>query len=92
MVKEHHCGELGYTLARDRRSKGYISKVIGAVVDFGFITSNFHRFEAITRPVNSASIRALEKNGFVREAHFKENIFWNGTYHDQLHFGRLMNH
>ncbi|MBP7450460.1 MAG: GNAT family N-acetyltransferase, partial [Flavobacteriales bacterium] len=74
---------------REHWGKGYISEAIGAVVPFGLRTLDFHRVEAITRPANLASIRALEKNGFVREAHLKENIFWNGQFHDSLHFGRL---
>lgn len=89
LVKEHHYGELGYTLAREHWGQGYISEAIGAVVHFGFNTLSFHRIEAITRPANVASIRALEKNGFVREGHFKESIFWNGTFHDSVHFGRV---
>lgn len=90
IVKVHHYGELGYKLMRDQWGKGYISEAIAAVVPFGFQTLGFHRIEAITRPGNVASIRALEKNGFVREAHLKENIFWNGEFHDSLQFGRLV--
>ncbi len=89
MVKEHHYGELGYTLAREHWGKGFMSEAIAAVVPFGFNTLGFHRVEAITRTANVASSRALEKNGFVQEGHFKENIFANGTFHDSLHFGRL---
>ncbi|MBK8497801.1 MAG: GNAT family N-acetyltransferase [Flavobacteriales bacterium] len=89
MEKEHHLAELGYMLAHEHWGKGYISEAIGALIPFGFNTLGLHRIEAITRPENAASIRALEKNGFVREAHFKENIFWNGSFHDSLHFGRL---
>jgi ribosomal-protein-alanine N-acetyltransferase len=89
MEKEQYMAELGYTLARDHWGKGLISEAIATVVDFGFNTLGFHRVEAITRPENTGSIRALEKNGFVREAHFKENIFWNGAFQDSVHFGRL---
>ena len=89
MVKEHHCGELGYMLARDHWGKGVISEAIGTVVPFGFDTLGFHKVEAITRPENLASIRALEKNGFVREAHSRENIFFDGNFHDSLYFGKL---
>ena len=89
IVKEHHYGELGYMLAREHWGRGYITEAIGALVPFGFHTLGLHRIEAITRPENAASIRALEKNGFVREAHLKENIFCNGEFHDSLHFGRL---
>lgn len=89
LVKEHYYGELGYMLARDQWGKGYISEAIGATVDFGFNTLGFHRVEAITRPQNAASIRALAKNGFVQEGHIKENILWNGVFQDSLYFGRL---
>ena len=89
IVKEHHFGELGYTLASDHWGRGYISEAIAAVLPVGFNTLGFHRVEAITRPANGASIRVLEKNGFVQEGHFRENIFWNGEFHDSLVFGKL---
>ena len=89
LVKEHHYAELGYTLSRDHWGCGYASEAIGTVLSCGFNTLGFHRVEAITRPENAASIRALEKNGFVLEGHFKENIFWNGEFQDSLYFGRL---
>jgi [ribosomal protein S5]-alanine N-acetyltransferase len=89
MEKQHYLAELGYTLARDQWGKGLMSEAIHAVVDFGFNTLGLHKVEAITRPGNTASIRVLEKNGFVQEGHFKENIFHNGVFLDSLHFGRL---
>ena len=89
IVKEHHYGELGYTLAHDHWGRGLMSEAINTVLDFGFNTLDLHRVVAITRPENTGSIRTLEKNGFVREGHFKENIFCNGAFHDSLHFGRL---
>lgn len=87
--KEHHLAELGYTLARDHWGKSLTSEAIAAVLDWGFNTLGFHKVEAITRPANKGSIGALLKNGFVQEGHFKENIFWNGVFHDSLCFGKL---
>lgn len=89
IIKEHHYAELGYMLARAQWGRGLMSEAIGAVLACGFTTLGLHKVEAITRPANLGSIRALEKNGFVREAHFKENIFWEGTFHDSLHYGLL---
>ncbi len=34
-------------------------------------------------------MRALEKNGFVREAYLKESIFWGGEFCDSVVYGRL---
>ncbi len=89
LVKEHHYAELGYTLMREAWGQGYASEAIATVVDFGFGSLGFHKVEAITRPANTASMRVLEKNGFVREGYFRENILWNGTFHDSVSYGRL---
>lgn len=89
MQKENWLAELGYMLLPAHWGKGIMSEAIGAVLGFGFNTLRLHKVEAITRPGNTASISALLKNGFVQEAHFKENVLWNGAFVDSLHFGRL---
>ena len=87
--KEQHLAELGYMLHPAHWGQGLVSEAIGAVLKFGFGTLGLHRVEAVTRPENAASIRALEKNGFALEGHFKENLFWEGVFLDSLYFGRL---
>lgn len=89
MEKEHEKAELGYMLAHEQWGRGLMSEAIAAVVDFGFRALGFHRIEAVTGPDNLGSIRALEKNGFVREGHFKENIRSNGIFLDSVHFAKL---
>lgn len=89
IVKEHDLGELGYMLARAHWGQGLTSEAIAAVLPVGFGTLGMHRVEAITRPVNRASIRALEKNGFVQEATLRDAVFFNGAFHDSMVFGRL---
>lgn len=89
IVPEHHLAELGYMLARDHWGRGLISEAIATVLPFGFGDLGLHRVEAITSPENTASIRALEKNGFEREGHSRENVFRNGEFRDSLHFGKL---
>ena len=41
-----------------------------------------HSIEGNVNPNNAASIKLLEQNGFVKEAHFKENWLHNGKYLD----------
>ena len=89
VVKAHHYAELGYTLAREHWGHGHATEAIAAVLDFGFGKWGLHRVEAITRPQNVASIRALEKNGFQLEGHIKEAVLWNGEFLDSLHYGKL---
>ena len=89
IVPEHHRGELGYSLARANWGQGLMSEAIATVVDHSFGVLGLHSLEAWTDPRNTASMRALEKNGFVLEAYFKENIFWDGAFSDSVVFGRL---
>lgn len=89
MEKEHHKGELGYMMARGAWGNGYMREAITAVVRYGFLDLGFHRVDALVRPENMASIRALEANGFHREGMHRQNVFANGIFHDTVHFGML---
>ena len=89
LIPEHHRGELGYTLARAHWGQGLASEAIAAVVDHSFSVFGLHSLEAWTDPRNMASMRALEKNGFVREAYLKESIFWGGEFCDSVVYGKL---
>lgn len=86
---DHHRAELGYMLARDHWGQGLISEAIATVVDHSFRVLGLHSLEAWTESENAASGRALEKNGFVREAYFKENIYWEGAFFDSVVYSRL---
>ncbi|QQS72614.1 MAG: GNAT family N-acetyltransferase [Flavobacteriales bacterium] len=86
---EHHRGEIGYMLARDHWGQGLMSEAIATVADHAFGVLGLHSLEAWTQAGNVASMRVLEKNGFTREAYFKENIFWEGAFSDSVVFGRL---
>ena len=53
-----------------------------AALKYGFNEMQLHRVEANINPLNIPSQAILEKAGFVKEAHFKENYFYNGYYTD----------
>lgn len=89
MIKEHHRAELGYMLARAHWGKGLMTEAIMPVLEHGFRVFGCHSVEAHTDPRNLASMRVLEKCGFVREAHLRENIFWNGVFSDTVVFSKL---
>lgn len=78
----NHRAEVGYLLHPDFWRKGIIQEALTAVLDFSFNTLNFHSLEALVNPENIASISLLEKHGFVKEAHFKENFYFEGEFLD----------
>ena len=48
-----------------------------------------HSIEAIIDPSNYASAKVLEKNGFIKEGHLRENVFFNGQYLDSVIYSLL---
>lgn len=87
--KTHFRGEMGYLLHPDFQGKGLMSEAMQAVLRYGYDTLNLHSMEANVNPNNQASITLLERNGFVREAYFRENYFFNGKFLDTAVYSRL---
>jgi ribosomal-protein-alanine N-acetyltransferase len=48
-----------------------------------------HSIEAIIDPANISSEKVLQKNGFVKEAHLRENDFFNGRFLDTVIYSSL---
>jgi len=87
--KAHHRSEVGYMLNKKHWRKGIMHEALMAVVKHGFEKMDFHQLEAIIDKENVASEKLLLKNNFSKEAHFKENYFFEGKYLDSVHYCRL---
>ena len=59
-----------------------MQEAVAAVLSYGFSAIKLHSVEANINPANVASKKLLEKNGFVQEAYFKENFYYNGRFMD----------
>ncbi len=86
---EHFRSEIGYMLLPEAQGKGIITEAIQLLIDYGFNEMKMHSLEAIIHPDNLASARVLEKNNFVREAHLKENEFYDGKFLDTVIYSLL---
>lgn len=86
---EHYRAEIGYMLLPEFHGKGIIPEAIKEVVNYGFQKMCLHSIEAHIDPENSASARVLEKSGFVKEAHLKENEFYEGQFIDTVIYSIL---
>ncbi|MFM9986391.1 MAG: GNAT family N-acetyltransferase [Flavobacteriales bacterium] len=76
--------ELGYWLAEPFWGKGIMSEAIHQITEYGFKTFDIDRIFARPFGSNVGSQRALEKNGFVLEAHLKNTFYKNEHYEDEL--------
>jgi ribosomal-protein-alanine N-acetyltransferase len=86
---EHYRAEIGYMLLPEFSGKGIISEAVKEVVNYGFKGMQLHSIEAVIDPENNASAKVLEKNGFVKEAHLKENEFFEGHFLDSVIYSLL---
>jgi ribosomal-protein-alanine N-acetyltransferase len=86
---EHHRAELGYMLSAEHHRMGYMQDAFVEVLSYGFVIMKLHSIEANVNPENHASIKILERNGFVREAYFKENYFYDGKFLDSAIYSLL---
>ena len=86
---EHHRAEIGYMLHKEHNGKGIITEAVQEVVKYGFNEMKLHSIEAIIDPKNFGSEKVLQKCGFIKEAHFKENEFFEGRFLDSVIYSIL---
>ncbi len=92
VLPEHYRAEIGYMLLPAYHGKGIITEAIKETLKYGFETMKLHSVEAIILPKNFASERVLQKSGFVKEAHFKENQYYDGSFIDTAIYSILNQH
>jgi ribosomal-protein-alanine N-acetyltransferase len=84
-------GSLGYWIGEPFARRGLMTGAVQALVPFSFGSLRLHRLEAACIPSNTASIRLLEKAGFVREGYAREYLCINGLWQDHLLYGCISN-
>ena len=82
-------GSIGYWLGMPFARNGYMTAAVKGVLPFCFETLRLHRVEAACIPTNTASIRLLERCGFLREGFARQYLCINGVWQDHLLFARL---
>ncbi|SMC62101.1 GNAT family N-acetyltransferase [Pedobacter nyackensis] len=85
----NHRAEIGYMLQPDYWRKGILSEALSKVIDFGFNDVKLHSICANINPANEASRSLLLKHGFVKEAYFREDYYFEGKFLDSEIYGLL---
>ena len=89
MQPENFRGEVGYMLNPDFHGKGVMKEALDKALEYGFKVLNFHSIEAVIDPENISSEKLLQKAGFTKEAHFKENFFYKDEFLDTVIYSLL---
>jgi ribosomal-protein-alanine N-acetyltransferase len=82
--KGNYRAEIGYALHPAYHKKGIMYEAMKAVLNYGFNVIGLHSVEANINPANTASAKLLEKTGFIKEAHFRQNYFFEGKFLDSV--------
>lgn len=76
----NHRAEIGYMLLPEYWRKGFVSEALLKTIAFGFEQIQLHSIQANINPGNDASRQILLKHGFVKEAYFREDYYFNGKF------------
>ncbi|MCC7298635.1 MAG: GNAT family N-acetyltransferase [Bacteroidia bacterium] len=87
---EHSRAELGYNLHDDsHKRQGFMSEAVAAVLDYGFKYLKLNRIEALVAADNTASLKILENQHFVKEGLLRKHYFVSNNYTDSVMFSKL---
>lgn len=86
---EHGRAEVGYEIARRWWGRGLVPEAVAAVIRYGFSVLGLHRIEAGVLPGNDASVRVLQKLGFLEEGTRRDYLYFQGRFHTFRWFSLL---
>jgi ribosomal-protein-alanine N-acetyltransferase len=78
---------IGYWMGKDFAGQGLMTEAVSLVIPYVFETLGLHRLHAAFLPVNVASRRVLEKNGFQEEGYADNYLQIDGKWADHVLFG-----
>ncbi|HXH22493.1 MAG TPA: GNAT family protein [Dehalococcoidia bacterium] len=81
--------DIGYELDPAYWGRGYATEAARRLVEFAFRDLGVHRLWAYVLVENEPSWRVLERLGFRREGHLRENEWMQGRYWDTYIYGLL---
>jgi len=89
----HKTAEISYFIGDKRYwGKGIMTTVIKMVVHIAKDSLKLNKLYAGVASENYASIKALEKNNFIKEGKRIQHLYYNSKYYDQIDYGLLLNY
>ena len=83
--------ELGFFIKENQWNKGYTTEAVKRILEFAFEEDNVYRIKTGCVKENIASEKVMKKNGFIKEAEYKEIFLHNGKLKDRVEY-RLLKH
>ena len=83
-----HSAEIGYWLSEEYWGRGIATEAVQVVTNYAFTTLGMSRVHAEVFHWNAASMRVLEKAGFVREGLLKKSAIKDQQWVDEVVFAK----
>jgi [ribosomal protein S5]-alanine N-acetyltransferase len=80
---------LGYWMGKAHAGQGHLTAALSLMLPVAFASLKIRRIEAACLPDNKASLRVLEKVGFVQEGYARDYLAIDGVWRDHLLFARI---
>ena len=80
-------GEVGYWIGKPHQGQGIATIALALITDYGLNVLNLNRLFAGVFSNNAASIRVLEKCGYLHEGTHKDAVWKNQRFLDEHRYG-----
>lgn len=81
--------EIGFAILPEYRGRGFGREAAKLLLEFAFTKLNAHKVVGMCNSNNISSATLMEHIGMVREAIFKEELFWQNRWTDQYFYSIL---
>jgi len=82
-------GEVWYKIHSNHWNKGIATEVLSRMIEYMFDELNLHRIQAGCAVANTASIKVLEKTGFIREGRGRQILPLKSGWSDNYEYAIL---
>lgn len=81
--------EIGYFIGEPYWHKGITTTAVKLITEYGFKNLDIVRIHTGIFEYNTASIRVLEKCGFIKEGVFQKSVFKQGKLWDEVRYAKI---
>lgn len=81
--------EIGYFIGEPYWNKGIVTTAVNLISEYGFNQLGVIRIHTGIFEYNQASIRVLEKCGYIRDGIFRKSIFKEGKIWDEIRYSKI---
>lgn len=85
---KNHSAEIGYWVGEEYWGMGIATEALRTMSDLAFLSMQYKKLFAPVLDPNKASMRVLEKCGYVLEGVFRQDVFKDGQYYDGYYYAK----